>query len=800
MKIRMTMTCAGGQVRKLAVLKVARTVLIMGIAGLSAVSAQARPEAVDDKRPTGETYEEILDRLGDGNRENIVIRAEHDSRTDARKHKRFYTDLRPLSDLPAYRPKERLSGAIRVSGLYLHDGLIRQQWIDAFKRFHPDVEVIITQKGTIASGAVDIETGPRISDRLRAASEYELATGERLFEIDWATGSYDVPGWSPAFVIFVHQDNPIARLTLEQLDGIFGGSRTGGWKGTRWDPSVARGSDKNIRTWGQLGLTGEWADKPIRIYGRPLKYNIQLGFERKVFQGGDVWNENTNEYSHEMNPDGTRYTSSVEMVKDMAADRYGIVFSDMGSNRPGIRAVPLAAASDGGAVPISLQSLRDRTYPLYIEQWAQVRLGPGKRLPPLVKEFLTFMLSREGQDAIQRDGKWIPLPAARAREMREKIEQTGESVDPRELGLHLKMLAPRRWEGESPDETGLVDARKAYYRQSFDLSDLPAYRPLTGLSGTLRMPASGQWMESSVGQALIDAFRRHHPSVRFELKDGDLLAGQVDLSVGRKWSSYFAGEVFDFQQKHERSPLEFQLATGSFDVPGWNPAIAVFVGKDNPLPGLTIRQLDGIFGGPRRGGWVSTTWRRQAGRGADENIRRWSQLGVTGKCADQPITVYVPPLKYHIMSVFERKVMVGGNMWNDSAREIPLALNPDGTRTVPSNDRVAAVASDGCGITFASPSFGQEGARMVPVAENARSPFILPTLESVRNRSYPLHLEVYGYTDRSPGKPLDPNVAEFLRFVLSREGQQIIQRDGKWLPLTPDVANAQLDRLRRAME
>jgi hypothetical protein len=151
--------------------------------------------------------------------------------------------------------------------------------------------VVISQKGTIASGAVDIETGPRISDRLRAASQYEQATGERLFEIDWATGSYDVPGWSPGFVIFVHKDNPIVHLSIDQLDGIFAGARTGGWKGTRWDASVARGPEENLRTWGQLGLTGEWADKPIVIYGRPLKYNIQLGFERKVFDGGDVWGE-----------------------------------------------------------------------------------------------------------------------------------------------------------------------------------------------------------------------------------------------------------------------------------------------------------------------------------------------------------------------------------------------------------------------------------------------------------------------------------------------------------------------------
>lgn len=766
----------------------------LGIA-LTSGAGDASTLGREDKRPTRETYEQILERLGDGNAENLVIRGEHDSRTDARKHRRFYTDLKPLDDLPPYVPAPGLSGTIRVSGLYLHDGLIREPWIAAFERFHPGVEVVITPKGTVASGEVDIETGPRISDRLRAASEYEQATGERLFEIDWASGSYDVPGWSPAFVIFVHQDNPIAHLSLDQLDGIFAGSRTGGWKGTRWDPGVARGAEKNIRTWGQLGLTGEWADQPIRIYGRPLKYNIQLGFERKVFQGGDVWNENTREYSHEVNPDGTRYTSSVEMVRDMAADRYGISFSDMGSNKPGIRAVPIGRDAKGPFVPVSLESLRDRSYPLFIEQWAQVRVAPGQPLKPLVRAFLAFMLSREGQDAIQRDGKWIPLPAARAKEMLAKLDQRGEAVDPKALGLHLSMLAPKKWDGESPDETGRVEARRAYYTKRFDLDALPAYEPPSGLRGRVRMPASGQWTESGIGTALIEAFRRHHPDVRFELADGDLIRGEVDLSVGRKWSSYFAGEVFDFQQKHERSPREFQIATGAFDVSGWNPAIAIFVGRDNPIRGLTVRQLDGIFGGPRRGGWVSTTWRRQAGRGADENLRHWRQLGVEGACADRPITVYVPPLKYHQMSVFERKVMVGGNMWNDAVREIPLALDDKGRRTVPGADRLAAVARDRCAITFASPNFAHPGTRMVPVARDASSPFVLPTLDSVRERRYPLHLEVYAYADRKPGEPLEANAKAFLRFVLSRDGQRLIEQGGKWLPLTADVAAAQRARL-----
>lgn len=770
------------------------------LCGLAAAQAQdtappAPSHAQDDKRATGESYQQIIDRLGDGMLENLVIRGEHNARTDARAKKRFYTELAPMDDYPAYAPKQQLSGTIRISGLYLHDGLIKDQWVAAFQKFQPGVKVEIVQQGTIASGKVDIQTGPRIADRLREVSEYERSTKQRIFEVDWATGSYNVPGWSPGFVIFVHKDNPIAHMSVDQLDGIFAGARTGGWKGTTWDPGSARGADKNLRTWGQLGLTGEWADKPIHIYGRPLKYNIQLGFERKVFQGGDIWNENTMEYSHEMNPDYTRYTSSVEMVKDMAADKYGIVFSDMGSSIPGVRALPLAATKAGPFVAITEQSLRDRSYPLFIEQWAQARLAPGKPLDPLVKEFLTFMLSREGQDAIQRDGKWFTVPASHAREMIAKLDAIGPQVDERELGLQTDMIAPKKWEGESPDETGKVSATQAYYTKRFDLSGLPAYKPGAQVSGVIHMPASGQMMASKVGPALVAAFEKLHPGVKFELKDGDLNSGQVDVSMGRKWTTYFAGEYYNFQMKHERSPREIQIATGSADVSGWSPAFAILVNAKNPIKGLSVKQLDGIFGGPRRGGWAGTTWRRQAGRGADQNIRTWAQAGVTGYCANKPINVVIPPLKYHLMSVFERKVLAGGNIWNDTAREVPLALNADKSRTVPSADRAKIVAEDPCAITFAPSTFAAAGTRVVPISDAKGKAFVKPSLDTVQQGSYPLGLGVYAYADQLAGQPMEPRLKEFLRFVLSREGQEIVQADGKWLPLTAKVARAQMEKL-----
>src|ERR1700750_591590 len=100
---------------------------LLAFAAIASLGIGAAP-AQDDKRPTGETYAQILDRLGDGMLENIVIRGEHNARTDARAHKRFYTDLAPLSDLQPYKPQQQVTGTIRVSGLYLHDGLIMDQW------------------------------------------------------------------------------------------------------------------------------------------------------------------------------------------------------------------------------------------------------------------------------------------------------------------------------------------------------------------------------------------------------------------------------------------------------------------------------------------------------------------------------------------------------------------------------------------------------------------------------------------------------------------------------------------------
>lgn len=348
------------------------------------------------------------------------LRAAHLASVGSRAHKPFYpADRWDLSDLPSYQPSRQVSGTIRIGGKYLATGTVLAQWEEQFKRFHPDI-TFETVDQDLTSGLVDVvqQRGFTWSE----LSEFQAKYGYYPLEIEMATGSYNVPGWSPAFAIFVNAVNPIQGVTMDQLDGIFGGPRRGGWTGTVWNPDAARGPDKNIRRWGQLGLTGLWKERAITPSGRPLKYHIQLYFERKVFHGGSIWNENLQEFAHELRPDGTRALSSILIVQYVRDHLGGICYADLGSDMEGVKYIPVAADAEHPFVPLTLENLRSRRYPLFLEVYLYANRDPKEKLPPRVEEFLRFTLSREGQQAIQNDGKWLPLTAEVAREQVKKLD------------------------------------------------------------------------------------------------------------------------------------------------------------------------------------------------------------------------------------------------------------------------------------------------------------------------------------------------------------------------------------------
>jgi phosphate transport system substrate-binding protein len=225
------------------------------------------------------------------------------------------------------------------------------------------------------------------------------------------------------YAILVHKDNPIKGLTLQQLDGIFGAERDGGWVGTTWHPEYARGKEGNIRTWGDLGLGGEWKDKPINTHGYTLRYMFAPRFSDDVLMGSDKWNENLRQYVSYMRPDGKSVSPDQQLADAIGKDRYGIAYftHTRGANAQ-TRLVPMAAKPGEPYVELNLDTARNRTYPLVDSMFLYYNRKPGTALDPKVKEFLRYVLSREGQEQVALDTTMLPLTREFLLEQRRKLD------------------------------------------------------------------------------------------------------------------------------------------------------------------------------------------------------------------------------------------------------------------------------------------------------------------------------------------------------------------------------------------
>lgn len=353
--------------------------------------------------------------------------------------KQAYPKRFDLSGLPEYKPTKRMSGTIRQWGSnYLADSPLEGYFEEAFRKYHPGVKFENNLSSTFIAMAGLYTKQADLAPMGRRPTWDELQSYQRVFgtlpvEIVMATGSYDVSGWSFALVPFVHKDNPLTRLTVEQLDGIFGAQRDGGWHGNNWDPSGARGPEKNIRTWGQLGLTGEWADKPINVHAYNLNFHFPRAFAEVVFKGGYKWNETLKEYSNRVREDGSSdfgrlWNAGDQMMDALGNDRYGITYTAMlYRDKPNVKTVPLAWTAAGPYIYPTLDTVQNRTYPLAREVYFYTNRKPGGKVDPLIAEYLRFVVSRQGQELVQKDGKYLPLTAEIAREQLRKLEEVGKA-------------------------------------------------------------------------------------------------------------------------------------------------------------------------------------------------------------------------------------------------------------------------------------------------------------------------------------------------------------------------------------
>ncbi len=359
--------------------------------------------------------------------DSLAVQRARTKTVTGRGHEVFYTKRWDLRDLPDYTPGAPVSGTIRFWGSnYVTDGRLGEYWAEGFRRYQPGVTLAFDLKTAAAAipgllaGVADVGINRKITWKELLA--FQRVFGHDPLEIVAVTGSFDVPGWSNALVIVVNRDNPVDRLTLGQLDGIFGAERSGGWVGTAWHPEFARGPEGNLRTWGQVGLSGAWAGRPIRVYGLNLEYQQATDLSQWVLRGSDKWNEQLRMYANYANADGSLAIGARRLIADVGRDPAGIGYGSHSYLTPQTKAVALAARDGGPYVAPTIESVRDRTYPLHDEVYFYLNRAPGQPLDPKVREFLRYVLSREGQDAVQRDGKYLPLTATVVREQLRKLD------------------------------------------------------------------------------------------------------------------------------------------------------------------------------------------------------------------------------------------------------------------------------------------------------------------------------------------------------------------------------------------
>jgi len=355
--------------------------------------------------------------------------AERKARMSGRANAVAYTKKFDLSDLPHYLPEEKPTGKLRVYGNnYVGDAPLGRWWKEAFEKAQPGIQVeYYLPSAAIAIpglyfGLADIAINhePSFYDSLG----HLRLKGYEPVGFSAFTGSYDYVGWQNNFVIIVNKDNPLAKITLQQLDGIFGSARDGGWVGTTWHPEFSRGPEQDIRKWGQLGLTGEWADKRINVHGYSLRYATAIEFSDKVLQASDKWNGDLHAYGNYRRPDGTTYLEADQIIDHVRKDPTAIGYVRFHQGLPKeIKVLALARTSGAPYVEYSIDTVQDRSYPLWGDQSLWISVKPGTRMDAKTREFIRFVLSREAQELVQRDGKYLPLTAEAAREELKKLDR-----------------------------------------------------------------------------------------------------------------------------------------------------------------------------------------------------------------------------------------------------------------------------------------------------------------------------------------------------------------------------------------
>jgi phosphate transport system substrate-binding protein len=278
----------------------------------------------------------------------------------------------------------------------------------------------------------------------------------------------------------------------------------------------------------------------------------------------------------------------------------------------------------------------------------------------------------------------------------------------------------------------------------------------------------------------IKLFRPAYPRLSVTMEARASGSGVPALTAGTAMLAPVGREALpkehdEFVKKFGYEPFAIKVATGSLGSLGKTATSIVLVAKDNPIQGLTFSQLDAIYSKTRKRGHADLT--------------KWGDLGLTGEWANRPIHTYGLKPPNGIEQFFKWKVLEGGE-WKDGIQNVK-GHGFIHAFTVASNDMHTQLG----GLSYALLANVTPDVRVVPLAEKDGDPFIMPTIDTVYHHTYPLSRYVYIYVNRPPGTPLPPKLKEFLRCVLSKQGQDVVAAEGVFMPLLPEVVKEELAKL-----
>jgi phosphate transport system substrate-binding protein len=277
-----------------------------------------------------------------------------------------------------YTPAEKVSGNLTAIGSDTLNNLMTL-WSEAFKTRYPKVKIQVEGKGSTTAPPALIAGTAQLGPMSRLMKPEEIDAFEKQYGYKPTAIRVAVDGIG----VFVNKDNPLEELTMPQVDAIFSKTRKGG------------GAD-DLMTWGQLGLTAAWAPKPISLYGRNSASGTYGYFKEHALYKGD-YKDTVKEQP-----------GSAAVVQGITADKYGIGYCGIGYMTSDVKPVKLAAKEGMPFVPNDAANVYSGKYPLSRFLYIYVNKAPDKPIGPLVHEFLAFVLSKEGQEIVIKDG-YLPL-------------------------------------------------------------------------------------------------------------------------------------------------------------------------------------------------------------------------------------------------------------------------------------------------------------------------------------------------------------------------------------------------------